>query len=776
MGRDRMTGLSWRMRIGLVLGLSVAAGATLAWLNRESIVRNIVGSQLDGLGIQAQYDFESIAPSRQTVRNLVIGDPAHPDATISRMVVESHIGLGTLQIDRVRIEGLRAYGHQRDGKISFGALDPLLYGKSDTPFELPDFALELVDARARIDSDFGAVGIKASGAGELRDGFRGEVAAISSRLDAGGCSLDSPSLFLKIGVTAKRPDVAGPLRFDSIRCASEKLTLGNGAVGVNLGASPDLTTISGQIRPELSDLALAGQQASSGRGTVNLTLRNSDLSADYILTLFDPQRDGLRFKSLAAKGDLTASHLGSEAATFSAQADLTARALAVSRGFWQSVQDLSASLGGTPVGPVFKRLSDALREDLPGGDGSARVAMARTGAGVLRWSLANLMVRDGADDGLLFDGHDLQLGSDTRAGWALSGGFATGGRNMPKLEGTIAPHAPSGHRISLSMRPYGAPGGELGLSRMVVDLDAQGRAVFSGLASVSGPLPGGSVRDLTIPLQGRWSADNGLAMFDDCITLRFDSLVYSSLSADAQAIRACPTGGGPIVRQDAGGVRIAANFPSARLTGKLGQTRLKIDSKNVALQWPGNFEANGINVLIGDAESGTHIAAANISATLGSALAGKFDEAEAYIGNIPLLLTRGRGDWGYRDGVLALDADQWYLRDRDRPARFQPLIAHNATLRLENNRITASGLLREPQTDRAIVAVEIAHNLDDSTGHADLQVEQVRFDDTLQPEMVTSLALGVIANVKGALEGTGRIDWTANGVTSLAASRPIRPT
>ena len=45
-------------------------------------------------------------------------------------------------------------------------------------------------------------------------------------------------------------------------------------------------------------------------------------------------------------------------------------------------------------------------------------------------------------------------------------------------------------------------------------------------------------------------------------------------------------------------------------------------------------------------------------------------------------------------------------------------------------------------------------------------VPRLRFDDAFQPDQLTSLALGVVANVQGSVVGDGRIEWTADGVTS----------
>jgi hypothetical protein len=106
------------------------------------------------------------------------------------------------------------------------------------------------------------------------------------------------------------------------------------------------------------------------------------------------------------------------------------------------------------------------------------------------------------------------------------------------------------------------------------------------------------------------------------------------------------------------------------------------------------------------------------------------------------------------------------LHDRQVDARFRPLVARDARLRLHDGVITAAALLREPASARPVVQAEIVHRLTNSHGHADLSVPDLVFDTVLQPDTLTPLALGVIANAHGTVTGTGRIDWSAGNVTS----------
>src|SRR5690606_33654354 len=105
------------------------------------------------------------------------------------------------------------------------------------PFELPDFKLRLIDGRARLDSDFGPVGVKADGRGHLRSGFSGILAANAPALAGSGCAGERVTLYGKVAISGQRPRFTGPLRVGSLRCAEMGLTLAD--AGLQLDARLD---------------------------------------------------------------------------------------------------------------------------------------------------------------------------------------------------------------------------------------------------------------------------------------------------------------------------------------------------------------------------------------------------------------------------------------------------------------------------------------------------------------------------------------------------------
>ena len=117
--------------------------------------------------------------------------------------------------------------------------------------------------------------------------------------------------------------------------------------------------------------------------------------------------------------------------------------------------------------------------------------------------------------------------------------------------------------------------------------------------------------------------------------------------------------------------------------------------------------------------------------------------------------------------LLALKLDGGLrVADAASAPRFNPLISDDFNLSLVDGKIVARGVLREPAGRTPVTSVDIAHDLSAGTGRAILDVPELRFGKTLQPDALTHLALGVVANVDALVSGRGEIRWTPDGVTS----------
>ena len=257
-----------------------------------------------------------------------------------------------------------------------------------------------------------------------------------------------------------------------------------------------------------------------------------------------------------------------------------------------------------------------------------------------------------------------------------------------------------------------------------------------------------------------------LTLWRTCTHLAFDRLALASLELDHRALLVCPAKGEAIVRSDAAGTRIAAGTPALDLTGRLGGTPVRIASGPIGIGAPGVLYAKALDITLGPPASASRFRLAELKAEVGREIAGSFAGTDLSLYAVPLDLLNGAGQWRYADGRLVVTDAAFRLEDRAQVDRFQPLVAEGATLSVQNNRITMNGLLREPQSRHDVVKVAIEHDLASARGHADLTVGGIVFDQALQPDMLTRDLLGVVANTRGTVRGTGRIDWTGERVTS----------
>jgi hypothetical protein len=197
----------WRWRIALGAVVVVLAAVAIAWFSRERIAGNVIAGQLEQYGITATYEIERISPETQILRNIVIGDPAAPDMTIERAIVRLRYRFGAPAIGRVTLVRPRLFGSYRDGKLTFGTLDKAIFRDTGEPAKLPDLDVRLVDARALLETDFGPVGIKAQGEGELDDSFSGIHAVAAPELGGGGCAARGTSLYGSVTTRNGKPRI-----------------------------------------------------------------------------------------------------------------------------------------------------------------------------------------------------------------------------------------------------------------------------------------------------------------------------------------------------------------------------------------------------------------------------------------------------------------------------------------------------------------------------------------------------------------------------------------
>ena len=273
------------------------------------------------------------------------------------------------------------------------------------------------------------------------------------------------------------------------------------------------------------------------------------------------------------------------------------------------------------------------------------------------------------------------------------------------------------------------------------------------------------VNGLNLPLTGRYDRA-GLALYDNCQNIRFESARISTLSLSGATWRVCPDAGRPMLTVGRSGTRFAANLSGFAARGTLGSAPVALNSASVRFTFADGFAARDVKILLGEESSQTNFAIALLAGQFGQqAITGTLQGGSGQIANVPLLIDEAAGNWRYLNNVLTLDSSLRVL-DAEPTDRFQPMNVPDMMLSLENGVISAIGRLVEPKSGQKVADFDIRHTLANSSGRALLSVDGLRFNDRLQPEQLTPLTLGVIANVDGAVFGDGRIEWDGNGVRS----------
>lgn len=745
----------------LLAGALVLAMFALAWLSREEIAGNLITAQLQKRGIPATYRIVRIGPDRQVFADVAIGDPARPDLTVERLEVETMTRWGVPGIGRITLVRPRLHAMWRDGKAHFGALDPLVYTGSEEPAALPDLDIAVRDGRARFDGPMGPAGFKLEGQGNLADGFAGTVAAIAPAASFGGCTAQGASAYGKLSSKAGSLRFAGPLRLTRLDCADAGLQLGKTGMEteVTFAQHFDAAVASGSLAA--SGLAAGQNRMAGAGGTLRLSWREKSTVVLFDLAGKGIETPGAALAGLSLKGAARASDGLSR---FSVEGEADGKGLRAGDGLDAALERAERAGAGSMVAPIARQVRLALRREAAGSGLAAHFILRRTG-GIANLVVPQARVTGGSGSALL----TLSRLGATFGGTGsprLSGSFATGGPGLPHIEGRLERTPGGGLATRLALAEYRAGTARVALPHLFLVQRADGALGFAGQALLSGDLPGGRAEGLQLPLEGNYSAAGGLALWRGCVPVRFRSLALASLALDSRQVTLCPPPGGAIVRAGAGGLRIAAGAPSLLLTGRLGGSPVRIASGPFGMAWPGAFAARQVDVALGPADAPARFVIGSLKARLAANATGSFSNTTAGLAAVPLDLADASGEWRYANGALDISAAAFRLTDREADARFQPLVARDAALRLADGVITAGALLREPASDRAVLRADIVHRLDSGSGNARLAVDDLRFDKGLQPDTLSRMALGVIANAEGAVRGSGLVEWTPAGVTS----------
>lgn len=742
-------------RLCIALFVLLLTALLIAWLQRRTIAREFVDQELSRRGVRAQYQIDQLSPWRQRLTNVVIGDPRNPDLVADWVELGTTLSPWGARVLALRAGKVRIGARLVQGRLSLGAIDRLMPPPSGKAFTLPHVELAVADLRMRLDSGRGIIDLGLAGKGMLDNGFTGTARVAAPRLDLAGCSMLGLSGTVKLHIRRARPDLAGPLAAMRLDCGairaerlqvalrailSEGLDSWNGTAGVNLAA---LSMPRRRVSDVAGEVSFAGG-ASGTHGKIALGTGRFDIA----------EAAGGR---LQLRGDYAQRGGG-----FEYRGRVAAGSTSLSRAWLDRIRGTAAAAQGTPVGPVVAQMAEATATAAAAFEASADLVLAVSSTG-MQYRLPRLEIASANGARFSFDRGRGVRGDGGGAAPRIDGTLALRGGGLPEALVRLSQQGDAQiHGVGF-LQPYAAGGASLALSNVVFSLGERDGTMRT-FATLSGPLPGGRIDRLALPLDARWR-DRSLTLNPGCVRVRFERIAAAGAVLAPGGVTACPLGSA-MLRTGPGGIGGGIRLMRPNLSGRVGSSPLTL---RAAEAWfdlgTRGFGVTGTAVRLG-AESITRLDIGTFSGRVGEDIDGDFADLGGQIGSVPLVISGGAGTWKADAAGLSL-AGRLQVADTAAPVRFHPLASDDAKLWLADNHIVATAGLKTPAAGVPVGRVEIRHDLSTGKGIASIAVPGLRFAESgLQPSGLTPLTFGVIADVSGTVEGSGRIEWSPESVSS----------
>lgn len=729
----------------------------VVWSQRRPIAAGFIDRALASRQVAAQYRIADIGFNRQRLTDVVIGDPSHPDLVADWVEVTTQVGLSGATVTGIRAGAVRVRGALVDGRLAFGALDRLLPA-SGKPLALPALDLEVADGRLRLTTPLGIVGAKLSGHGRLDNGFTGNLALVAETLANGACRAERIASTLTVRITDGQPTLRGPVRAGTVHCGDTVVSRAVAEIDATLGDRFDRWR--GRADLSATSLRSAVAQGQQLAGTVDFNGSPKSTSGGVALSAD-------RFATDLARG-VTATLTGRyrvEGAVLKLDGHAAGRRIALTPAWQRRLTGWGGSAAGTPVAPLVSAMASAVGAAARSLSVETDFAVARR-PGDISIELARSRLGSASGARLTLSGGQ-GIRYDSQRGVRIDGMMAIAGGGLPEAAITLAQTAPGAPVTGTALvRPYAAGDARLALSAVKFTASPGGATRIATRATLSGPFAGGRIDAATLPVEALWDGHQSWRINTGCAPLDFARLQLSTLVIGPSRMTLCPEGDA-LLRLDSRGIGGGVRTRGLRLAGKLGESPITIaaDSAHYGLT-AGALDARAVAVGLGNAERRSQVTLAMLDGRVRDAgLAGRFTGGAGRIGRVPLLASAADGDWRWQGGQLAVNGGLT-LADADAEPRFKPLVSRDVVLTLADNHIVATGTLRHPETGTTITRVALAHDLAAGSGHADLIVDGIDFDDRFQPDRLTRLTYGVIADVVGRVTGEGHVRWSGDTVTS----------
>lgn len=563
------------------LGVGLLVVALLLYATRRVIAREVLTGWLKSHGVAATAEVGSFGPGGFRGR-LQVGDPKAPDFVAGDAEVTYGLRGLNFEVRTVRLTKPIVRARLHDGKLTLGALDPLIQDLLKQPPK-PDAAkprIEIDDGTLLLTTDYGPVRLAADAT--VTDGKLMALSATTAPTRLKGPTFDAGLGAGALTLRTRGDRVEINARVETLKTVVGGVTLAGARLGLTgQGPYPDLQKRRGDgavtLRASLAGSLDTGAQRLDG---AQLSAAFEGVSAGWIdtLTVTGVARADLTAASASAGSnrvgvihvqanapDLRWSRVGGDSVSATSQIKATLQGL---RAGDLHLQQASASLGG-PVAVSARETSVALKGAASGRGGwtglgaplaadSKEIAAVKRAARAFQFNAPALSLAVSKGEGHLAlpqpvrvrseSGAEVVLADRGRGAWRV----AVAGGGLPKLDADI--------------------------SRFVL---TDGGITASGRVKAAGSFA--PVVDGVVEAAGTLKALNGRVTFlaGGCVPVRARKLELGANDIEDLSARLCPAGapmfsfanGGWSFRGRAEGVALAAPF--AQIRGESGAGRVE---------------------------------------------------------------------------------------------------------------------------------------------------------------------------------------------------------
>ncbi|APG62537.1 hypothetical protein LPB140_06785 [Sphingorhabdus lutea] len=750
----------------IYLGAALLTGSLVsyAWTQRINITNHYVQKEMERLDVKGSYEIGDFGFRSQTIKNIILGDPNRPDFTAKEVQLEWAIDFGGPKLRKIYAHDIFIRGKYENEKLSFGELDKFSASSSDEAFALPNIYAHITNGKMALSSPYGNVDAKFSGKGNVQQYFVGQISAHLPKGQVNGCTIGSLRLNSQIELQQSAPILNGPIKIASINCATQNILLSNIVLNGQTSLSNDFKSIKVDQKLALGTYKygdFSGRNV-DGRFDGNVSLNGGTSAGDgnIIINGGSFSGQGVQIAMLSANAAVKYSNNDN-------RWQLVSNGKMAGQNInYQNIAGIASPLqkmgkeGALPVSPLLEKLGGAIEKAGRNFQANSKFSMEIDGNNYQIYAEDfKLSSKSGAT---LYALHPFSIGAaDGKDNISPIRARLYGG-GLPEFR--IAAQANGGNswRITADMMPYQHGEASLSLDRISAKSINGKDWTFASQILLSGPLSSGYIKDLRTEIDGTYSQKYGLSALKSCRKIAFKSFIFDALSLNAAQFNICGQGKTPIYNNG----NIALNMPALSLSGKMGDAPIKLQSGPVNYSAVSGFALNNIMASIGEDGAKSQINAASLTGQINiDGIYGRMENAAANIVNVPLDMQEIMADWQFKNNILSLNG-QMLVKDQSNQARFKPLKATNINAELNDNIFYALMDINEPSTNIKIADVDLMHSLSNADGRALFSLNDIKFDDKFQPELLTDMVLGVVANVNGVVEGNGQINWNSDGVLS----------